>query len=155
MTAPNGVKKQQARGGLAPWTDPTLVQQMPMVKLVLDKAPVDLKNLSNQSLLLSKIIDLLVANNRKPNFRHDLLPLVQQVCKYKDQPEVQPALLVLLLSVKSAFQKDCLSTLEVSGNDEIFATLNLFFDSFTTITRIYQKHHCNLCNVEDRLQKSL
>lgn len=129
--------KKSSKAGQAPRMDPALVEQMAIVKSILQRNPVDLKQLSNQCLILSKyflfaliafsvsvglpscmrgsviwtsqiaklkiwvapvisfihmmlvmtlvvmldcrILDSLVANNRKPDHRHDILPLVQQV----------------------------------------------------------------------------
>lgn len=110
---------------LQPWTDQALMQQMRVLENIL-QAPishVDVKYMSNQCLLLSKILDSLVANNTRPVFRHELLRLIQQVCKFKNIPDARPALLVLLLSVKSAFRAEWLSQTQSKEKDDIFATL--------------------------------
>ena len=49
MSAGDAGKKAAGTG-----VDAVLVQQMQVVKSILDNAPVDLKNLSNQCLILSK-----------------------------------------------------------------------------------------------------
>lgn len=119
---------------LQPWTDQALMQQMRVLENIL-QAPishVDVKYMSNQCLLLSKILDSLVANNTRPVFRHELLRLIQQVCKFKNIPDARPALLVLLLSVKSAFRAEWLSQTQSKEKDDIFATLKSLYDAFTT-----------------------
>jgi len=116
-----------------PWNDQALFHSMNAIRSILAGAPVDIRNLCNQCLLLSKIIDSLVANNVTPQWRKDLLPLVKQICKFKDSPDARPALTLLLLSVKNAFRMEWLSLLQASEKDEIFATLKSLYECFTVI----------------------
>lgn len=109
---------------------------MNVLETLMQNPHVDLKHLSVQCLLLSKILDSLVANQRMPLWRQELLTIIKQVCKHKESQDMKASLLILLLSVKNAYRVEWLSSGQVTERDEVFATLKVLFDSFTTVHEV-------------------
>ncbi|KAG0615326.1 hypothetical protein M758_5G032100 [Ceratodon purpureus] len=127
------ISRNSGRRATQPWSEQALIMQMNVLNALLQHAILDYKHLSAQCLLLSKILDSLVANNRIPMWRHELLPTIRQVCRHKENPEIRVGLLILLLSVKNACKVEWIAPGQVTAKDDILTTLKGLFDYFTTV----------------------
>jgi len=122
------MKSSSSSTGL--WSEAALRKQVIAIQneVTAAGAPPNVKDLCTQFILLSKMLDSLVAYNMKPPWRQEIVPVIKLLCKFKDSTEARPSLLVLLLSVKGACQS---GWLQLTGTEDIFSTLKLLFEYFT------------------------
>ncbi|KAI3501351.1 hypothetical protein L1887_29217 [Cichorium endivia] len=63
---------------------------------------IDITEFFNLCLSLARGIDYAVANNEVPSGAPELPNLIKQVCQQKNEPQLQAAIMVLMISIKSA-----------------------------------------------------
>ncbi|KAJ7556862.1 hypothetical protein O6H91_05G102100 [Diphasiastrum complanatum] len=97
-----------------------------MLKRLRGGARVDRRDFYKQCLVLAKSIDFVISSNQVPHSTKDLLQLFKQVCTQKDDIDVRPAVMVLMLSFKGAMQSGWFNA--TADNGELFATVKLLFD---------------------------
>jgi hypothetical protein len=106
MRQNNRTRMKSSTTGL--WSEAALRKQVITMQneVTAAGAPPNVKDLCTQFILLSKMLDSLVAYNMKPPWRQEIVPVIKLLCKFKDSTEARPSLLVLLLSVKVCIMYD-------------------------------------------------
>ncbi|GLJ37033.1 hypothetical protein SUGI_0750400 [Cryptomeria japonica] len=101
-----------------------------MRKLLRIGYKVDSKDIFQLCILLAKAIDSAVVYNQVPAMVHDLPQLVKQVFERKEDTRLQPAIMVLMLSVKNACRN---GWFRVTDTDELLTMSKELTSCFTSM----------------------
>ncbi|KAH7277131.1 hypothetical protein KP509_39G035600 [Ceratopteris richardii] len=88
----------------------------------------DYREFTSTCISLARTIDLAVAKNQKPLIVQEIPQLLKKVCEHKDNEMFQPAIMVLLLSVKNAI---CFGWFSNAEGQELLRMSNELVDFFT------------------------
>lgn len=72
----------------------------------------DYREFYSTCIQLARLIDMAVVKNQKPSFLHDVTQLLRKICEQKDNDKFQPAVMVLLLSLKNTIHLGWFGTVE-------------------------------------------
>ncbi|XP_024530538.1 E4 SUMO-protein ligase PIAL2 isoform X1 [Selaginella moellendorffii] len=120
-----------------------------MVELMLGKlkggARVDRREFYRMCVVLSKAMDCAVAANQSPHCVHDVIQLLKQVCTQKDDADVRPAIVLVMLSFKGAVQKGWFNNVEYG---DLLCVVNELLDLYDRLGSACVKTPTDFSSIE-------